>query len=312
MRDRVFCIIVLYNAMQWIKKCLDSLLVSELPVSIVCIDNCSVDDTCKLIENDYPSVTLIKNEKNKGFGQANNQGIEYAYKNGATHFFLLNQDAWVFPTTIKELLKTQKEYSLGLVSPIHLNGDASLVDHNFFDALIINPKNNIMFRDVLLRDPKPYYTPKYTPCAAAWLLSKQCIETVGGFDPLFFHYGEDANLFQRALYHNVGVGVITNAFICHDREYHGNVVVYNKRRTLTQLLIKYADVNSNQTKKQEIKKIHLFFLKSFILLISRFEFSKASQIIGGYIQFFKKQHIIKKSIQTNRLVGPSWLKLSDC
>ena len=35
--------------------------------------------------------------------------------------------------------------------------------------------------------------------AAAWLLSRECIDKVGLFDSLFFHYGEDVNYCQRLI-----------------------------------------------------------------------------------------------------------------
>lgn len=310
MHDKVYCIIVLYNAMQWVDKCLSSLEVSEIPVSIVCVDNGSKDDTCAFIQEHYPDVKLIRNKNNKGFGQANNQGIEYSYKQGGTHFFLLNQDAYVFPTTIKSLIAAQNKYDLGLVSPIHLNGDASLLDHNFFDSLVVSPKNNLFVHDLLLCKTKPYYVPEYTPCAAAWLLSRRCIETIGGFDPLFFHYGEDANYFQRANYHKIGVGVVPEAFICHDREYHGNIDVYNKRKVLTNLLITYADVNVNR-KAQKAKKqrLHFFFFKLFLRYMFSFRLTKAFQIIGGYKHCLNRHKQIKNSIRVNRNVGPAWLSL---
>lgn len=54
--------------------------------------------------------------------------------------------------------------------------------------------------------------------AAAWLLSRKCLEAVGGFDPLFLYYGEYDNYCQRATYSGIKIGVIPNAFIIHDRE----------------------------------------------------------------------------------------------
>ena len=54
--------------------------------------------------------------------------------------------------------------------------------------------------------------------AAAWLISRNCIETVGGFNPLFFLYGEDNDYLTRVKYHKFKVGVYPDANIYHDRE----------------------------------------------------------------------------------------------
>lgn len=73
--------------MKWIDRCLSSLKSSTVPILTVVIDNCSSDSTIDYIKKNYPEVHLIINSQNKGFGQANNQGIEWAYKHGASHFF---------------------------------------------------------------------------------------------------------------------------------------------------------------------------------------------------------------------------------
>ena len=36
--------------------------------------------------------------------------------------------------------------------------------------------------------------------AAHWLVTKRCLQTVGGFSPTFFHYGEDNNYIHRVFF----------------------------------------------------------------------------------------------------------------
>ena len=54
--------------------------------------------------------------------------------------------------------------------------------------------------------------------AAAWLVSRDCLQIVGGFEPLFGHYGEDRNYCNRVLYHQFQIVITENAKICHDRK----------------------------------------------------------------------------------------------
>jgi GT2 family glycosyltransferase len=54
--------------------------------------------------------------------------------------------------------------------------------------------------------------------AAAWLISAECIRTVGFFEPLFFLYGEDNNYLQRVTYHGLKIGIAPQSRIYHDRE----------------------------------------------------------------------------------------------
>src|SRR5690606_3487544 len=74
------------------------------------------------------------------------------------------------------------------------------------------------FSDFVLKNPIPpvYEIPFVN--AAAWMLSRKCIENIGGFDPLFFHYGEDDNYCQRVLYHGFKIGVLPKVYVIHDRE----------------------------------------------------------------------------------------------
>jgi len=54
--------------------------------------------------------------------------------------------------------------------------------------------------------------------AAAWSMTRECLERVGGFSPSFFHYGEDDNYTQRLQFHKLKLGVLPTSRIYHDRE----------------------------------------------------------------------------------------------
>lgn len=217
---KAISIIVTYNAEKnnWLYKCLDSLISSELNTDIIIVDNSSTDTTCEIIKKRYPSVILIENKQNLGFGKANNIGIKKAYELGADYFFLLNQDAWIENETILKLVKIAKQNpEFGILSPMHLNGKGIALDYNFSYYLSVNFCKNI-FSDIYMRNfEDKIYSLKFVN-AACWLISRGCIETVGGFSPTFFHYGEDVNYCHRLLYHGYKIGVIPDARIYHDRE----------------------------------------------------------------------------------------------
>ena len=215
----VYCIIVTYNGIKWIEKCLNSLKNSNYPLKVIIIDNHSTDNTCEIIETKFPEFKLVKSEENLGFGKANNIGIEMAYQAGADYFFLLNQDAYITPDTIGVLVQSAiKEPEYGIISPMHLNGAGDAFDFNFANYYII-PKNcPNLYSDIYLNkiQDKLYETDFVN--AAAWLISKKCIKDVGGFNPVFYHYGEDNNYLHRAIYHGFKVGINPKAQIMHDRE----------------------------------------------------------------------------------------------
>jgi GT2 family glycosyltransferase len=212
--DKSYIVIVTYNGMKWLEKCLES--TANFPV--VVIDNNSEDGTIQFIEEKFPEIVCFPQNKNLGFGPANNIGISYALKKGAEHVFLLNQDAYLKDNSLEKLIQTQKENTeYGVVSPIHLNGEGNRLDQYFSNYL--NYKANANFYSDFVLDKKKsdiYEVPFVN--AAGWLISRNCLEKVGGFDPLFFQYGEDDNYCQRLKYHNFKIGVVLDTFILHDRE----------------------------------------------------------------------------------------------
>ncbi len=210
-----YVIIVTYNASKYINACLDSLV--QTNAAVVIVDNASSDDTIDLIEAHDRTVTLIKSEENLGFGRGNNLGIKHAMNNGATHVFLLNQDAYLEPGVLDTLTKVMDSNpKYGILSPIHLNGKGDALDRNFA-RYTSHDKNPSFFRDSLKGKQQNVYDFPFIN-AAAWLLSAETIKKIGGFDPVFSHYGEDDNYCIRVLYHGLKIGVVPTTFVRHDRE----------------------------------------------------------------------------------------------
>ena len=100
---KIYTIIVTYNAMQrnWIDRCMESLSKSTIQTIPVLIDNGSTDGTREHIPQHYPDAVWLPQDKNLGFGQANNVGIKYALEHNADYILLLNQDAALSPDAIE-------------------------------------------------------------------------------------------------------------------------------------------------------------------------------------------------------------------
>lgn len=214
-----YAIVVTYNGSKWVDKCFGGLLNSTFPVKIIAVDNCSSDDTLDLLRGKFPSVEIVGLNKNLGFGGANNVGIAIAQKAGADYIFLLNQDAWVDPDTIENLIRVDKMFSgFGIISPVHLNGDGNAFDYGFMNCLC-GSKEKIHLSDFYLK-PKAELNNIYRidfVNAAAWLLSRKTIEKVGGFNPLFFQYGEDQDYVNRCKYFRLKIGFVPLAKVYHGR-----------------------------------------------------------------------------------------------
>jgi UDP-D-galactose:(glucosyl)LPS alpha-1,6-D-galactosyltransferase len=86
--DKISVIIPCYNEELYISECIDSLLASTLPLSMlefIFVDDASTDGTCQIIrsyEQHFPeNILLVECEKNGGLGAARNIGLQYASGN---------------------------------------------------------------------------------------------------------------------------------------------------------------------------------------------------------------------------------------
>lgn len=213
-QSKVFAVVVSYNGRGWLKSCLESLADSQYPVRIIVVDNASTDGTVRFI-SEYPDVVCVQNDSNIGFGLANNIGVRLALDEGADYVFLLNQDAYVEPSTIEKLVQVADQHrDYGILSPMHLNGGGTGFDPLF--AKWVAQGAPSYYSDLYLGATQSIYSIGYVN-AAAWLISHDCLKKVGGFDPLFQMYEEDVDYCRRVQNHDFKVGIVPSAIIMHSR-----------------------------------------------------------------------------------------------
>lgn len=208
-------IIVTYNGDRWIKDCLNSLHSANLDSHhIIVIDNHSADKTVSIIKK-FSEVTLIELETNLGFGKANNIGLSIAKRENADYVFLLNQDAWILDNGLKKLIEISKtQEGFGILAPMQITKEGKL-DLNF--SHYVHPKKTPhLLEDIEQKKLKLVYPTEFAN-AGAWLITQDCLKKVGGFNPLFDHYGEDNNYIQRMKFHNLKIGITPTINVVHDR-----------------------------------------------------------------------------------------------
>jgi GT2 family glycosyltransferase len=215
--SRVFAIVVTYNAMPWIDQCFGSLLSGTCPVDVLVVDNGSSDATIQTLRTRFAGVQVIEAGRNLGFGQANNLGMDLALRQGADYLLLLNQDAWLFPDTVEKLVDSLEAMpDTWIISPLQMDAGGKQPDLYFKRYL---EEAGYAWTNSI--DTPPNLRERYldTPFvnAAAWLLPAWVIQRAGGFDPLFFHYGEDRHFAARVRHAGGHIRVDTQAMACHDR-----------------------------------------------------------------------------------------------
>lgn len=215
---KVLVIVITYNAMPWVDKCLGSVKRSNCPADIYIVDNGSCDETQEYIRNNYPGVIFIQSESNLGFGRANNLGLKYALDNDYDYVYLLNQDAWIFSDTLDKLISAHKKHpEYGILSPMQCQANMHYMDNKFVTNVCYNIYRNQLINDLFFNERRSIYEVPNV-MAAHWLISRECIIRVGGFSPTFPHYGEDDNYCDRARYFDYKIGIVPESVGVHDRE----------------------------------------------------------------------------------------------
>jgi GT2 family glycosyltransferase len=146
---------------------------------LVLVDNASPSSATqealqKVRESSSPRITVLRNEKNEGYGKAANRGIFYGLGMGAQYGIILNNDIsicdpdWIESAFLQHLRK----------NPTQLMG-ARLIDFN----------GNALY------DGK-----HVTPYLEGWCVAfhRSFVENVGLFDAAIFNWHEDAELCIRA------------------------------------------------------------------------------------------------------------------
>jgi GT2 family glycosyltransferase len=209
----VTAVVVTFNGDQWIEACLASLAEAGIR-NIIVVDNASSDATARIASLHYSRPHVESMSQNLGFGAGNNLGIQLALERGAKWTLLVNQDLVLHSDAARRLYEAaSKSPGYGILSAFQFTYDGLSIDPAFFGYV---PRE--YYSDLVRQEPiRTVYECDFMP-AACVLVSKDLWLIVGGFDPLFFMYGEDDDLCNRARKAGFHAGVVPRALVNH---WHG-------------------------------------------------------------------------------------------
>lgn len=284
---RILTIVVTYNFEPWLNRCLDSLAQSTVRTDVLVVDNASNDATVERIRKEYPRIRLIENDQNLGFGKANNIGFDIAIQEDYDYVFLANQDAWIKPDCLEKLLEADKDRQVAILSPMHYDGTGVALERGFATYLAQG------------EDEGEYFEVPFVN-AAFWLVSVRILKLVGGFSPLFYHYGEDSDFANRLRHFGFATRVVKCAVAYHDRQdrivdrarfFYGEYVYF---------LTEYANI-CHRMPKSILLSLGAALKKSGSSLV-RGQISDAAKYVMIFWKLLAQSHKVVRTRRSNRYI----------
>jgi GT2 family glycosyltransferase len=196
-------VLVSFNTRQLTLECLESLMreIRVLGGQVIVVDNASTDGSAAAVQAAFREVKVISADRNLGFGAANNLAFE---KCTSDNVLLLNTDTIVRPGALQSMMQTlDSDPSVGAVGCRLENADGSLQKScwsfptprlAWSEAFGLNRLG--LTRDWHRWDHASEQDVDFV-IGAALMVRRSVIEQIGGFDPRFFLYSEEADWQKR-------------------------------------------------------------------------------------------------------------------
>ena len=237
--DEISVVVVTYDAMPWIERCLESVRGNE----VIVVDHGSRDGTLELVRERFPEVRVIQQE-NRGMGGGNNAGMRAAQ---GRYTFLLNSDAWVVGDALDRLAAYLDTHpAVAVAGPRLTNPDGSLqrsirgfptlwrVATEYFFLRKLAPRSRLLnafygggFRHDQTGEVETLYGP-------AMLVRREAADAVGLFDERFFMFSEETDWTYRFRQAGWTVAFVAEAEVVHvgGASHGGQLYVENLRGLL--------------------------------------------------------------------------------
>lgn len=205
-------IIVSYNVRHFLEQCLLSVrrAATGITTEVIVVDNASEDDTIFYLQPRFPEVQFIAAGANLGFAKACNLGYRQASGN---YILYLNPDTLLAEDCLQKVFAfIQSTPDAGAVGVRMIDGSGRYLPESkrglpkaltsFYKLCGFTrlfPRSKVFAR-YYLGHLSPQQTNVVEVLAGAFMLLPRAVhEKVGGFDEVFFMYGEDIDLCYRIL-----------------------------------------------------------------------------------------------------------------
>ncbi len=220
-RPRVSIIIVTWNALPLLKRCLPSVVNTAYEnLEVVLADNASTDGSCEWVRAQFPDVNVVRHPENWMFCRGNNEAVPHT---SGKYVVLLNNDVEVPSGWLDPLVDAVEAHDdVGAVQPkILQHGNRSRFEYagasgGFLDRFGYPfTRGRILFH---LEDDRGQYDDArdiFWATGAAVLLRRSALEKVGLLDEHFTMHMEEIDLCWRLLRSGYRVRVEPRSAVYH-------------------------------------------------------------------------------------------------
>lgn len=219
-------VVLSYNTKATTLRCLSSLYEhspTTVEMEVIVIDNASVDGSPDAIEKAFPEIKLIRNDKNRGFSAACNQGIR---SSTGEVVLLLNSDTELIDQSLDVMLDfIAKNPDVGVTGGMMVapNGEPQNSCQHFPSySNILFTKQSLLTSIKSFR--KGYNKYRSVPKAVTdvdaiaggfMFLRREALNKVGLLDERFFFYVEDIDISKRMIQNGWRVVFVPHARVKH-------------------------------------------------------------------------------------------------
>ena len=262
-RADVSVVVVTFNALPFIERCLESVRGRE----VVVVDHGSTDGTIELVRSRFPEARLIE-QANIGMGGGNNAGMSAG---DGRYWFLLNSDAWVVGDGLDRLVEfADAQPSTAVVGPLLRDPDGSVqrsvraeptvwrLATEYLGVRKLAPGSRVL---------NPLYVGGFAHdevrdadwlSGAALLVRREAAERVGFFDEDFFMFGEEVDWLTRFRRDGWRVLFFPGAEVVHvgGATHGGSLYVENLRGHL-----RFLEKHRGRTEAERARRLLLWSLR---------------------------------------------------
>jgi len=218
--NRVAVVILNWNGVDMLRRYLPGVVQNSPEAEVVVADNGSTDDSMAWLEREMPEVRRIQLDKNYGFAEGYNKGLEPIE---AEYYVLLNSDVEVTEGWLQPMLSYLDEHpEVAACQPkLRCEWDKKMLEYagacgGFLDRLGYPYCRGRIF-DTVEEDKGQYDTiqPIFWATGAALMIRRVAYWEVGGLDGRFFAHQEEIDLCWRLRSRGLGIVCIPQSVVYH-------------------------------------------------------------------------------------------------